>query len=159
MSVLSPEFSPLERVLRGTIALHELISAGFGDDAVADGIRDGMDHPWSQMTPTQRDTARMVSAAIKSHDPVEVPATVTAGNFAQIKWNSCCRQHRKALDKAGIKWKASSDESAACERILLEEERKMIELHIKRLEGWARNSTESAEELRIFERFLRRAAI
>lgn len=37
--------------------------------------------------------------------PVAVPRTIgTPGNFAQIKWNSCCFQHRAALNSAGVVW-------------------------------------------------------
>ena len=44
-------------------------------------------------------------ASAGSHGiPLVVPALTLAGNFAGIKWNSCCRQHRAALNAAGIKW-------------------------------------------------------
>lgn len=42
-----------------------------------------------------------------------VPATKPAGNFAGIRWNHCCRQHRDALDKAGIAWQADGDDAGS----------------------------------------------
>lgn len=44
-----------------------------------------------------------------TQEAVLVPAVFpTPGNFAQIKWNSCCRQHRAALFNAGLKWREST---------------------------------------------------
>jgi hypothetical protein len=44
-------------------------------------------------------------ASAGSHGiPLVVPALTLAGNFAGIRWNSCCRQHRAALNAAGIEW-------------------------------------------------------
>lgn len=44
-------------------------------------------------------------------DAVVVPQTVVAGNFAQIHWNTCCRLHRMAMDKAGVRWTQSTEPS------------------------------------------------
>jgi len=48
----------------------------------------------------------MSVASRGSHGAVIVPGQILPGNFAGIKWNQCCRQHRDALDKAGIAWEA-----------------------------------------------------
>ena len=40
---------------------------------------------------------------------VTIPSTVLPGNFAGVRWNSCCFQHRTALDAAGIPWRADGD--------------------------------------------------
>jgi hypothetical protein len=45
-----------------------------------------------------------------------VPATKPPGNFAGIQWNNCCRQHRDALNKAGIAWQAGGDDARGVKR-------------------------------------------
>jgi hypothetical protein len=45
-------------------------------------------------------------ASLGSRGAVIVPGQILPGNFAGIKWNQCCRQHRDALNKAGIAWEA-----------------------------------------------------
>jgi len=42
---------------------------------------------------------------------ITIPATKLAGNFAGIRWNTCCRQHRDALDAAGIAWQPDGDDA------------------------------------------------
>lgn len=42
--------------------------------------------------------------------PVALPPTVLPGNFAGIRWNQCCRQHRHALDAAGIAWQPQGED-------------------------------------------------
>jgi hypothetical protein len=49
--------------------------------------------------------------AASDADVVVVPQTVTAGNFAGIRWTSCCRQHRMAMDSAGVRWSQSTEPS------------------------------------------------
>ena len=54
---------------------------------------------------TPQDGKEMPPASAGSHAiPLVVPALTLAGNFAGIRWNSCCRQHRAALNAAGIEW-------------------------------------------------------
>lgn len=50
------------------------------------------------------DRMRAQLGVARSDEPLVVPATVVPGNFAGVRWNSCCRQYRNVLDKAGIKW-------------------------------------------------------
>ena len=59
-----------------------------------------------------RELAELEAApAASDADVVVVPQTVTAGNFAGIRWNSCCRQHRMAMDNAGVRWSQSTEPS------------------------------------------------
>ena len=44
---------------------------------------------------------------------ITIPATKPAGNFAGIRWNTCCRQHRDALDAAGIAWQADGNDAGS----------------------------------------------
>jgi hypothetical protein len=62
-------------------------------------------------------------------EPVVVPSTAMPGNFAGIKWNSCCFQHRKALDKAGVKWttEASPEPETTLAGTITAEDREAIE--------------------------------
>ena len=53
--------------------------------------------------------AAEAEAECGSKPVVTIPATVLPGNFAGVKWNSCCHQHRAALDAAGIPWRADGD--------------------------------------------------
>ena len=61
-------------------------------------------HPWVHPSAAPAGTAG-------GDDAVVVPQTVVAGNFAQIHWNTCCRLHRMAMDKAGVRWTQSTEPS------------------------------------------------
>ena len=80
----------VERLRRWTHAADAAPASDLIDEAAAEIER-------LRLTDAERE-------AMDSNGPVVVPATVLPGNFAGVKWNSCCRRYRKALDKAGIKW-------------------------------------------------------
>jgi hypothetical protein len=66
------EPTPFERVILGTLTLHELAQAGLNDSPAADAIRDGMDRPFFEMTGPERVTARKVSAALQKYEWQEI---------------------------------------------------------------------------------------
>lgn len=57
--------SSFEKVLLGTIALHELYRQGKDEGSEADAIRDSLDGPWRSITASERVTATAVSAALQ----------------------------------------------------------------------------------------------
>ena len=60
--------SPFEQILLGTIALHELARHGKNDSDEADAIRDSLDEPWRNLTESERETTRAVSAALQRYN-------------------------------------------------------------------------------------------
>jgi hypothetical protein len=64
--------NPLEQIIRGTVRLHELIERGRCDSEEADAVRDAMEAPFLALGESERETARMVSAAIKDRDWIPV---------------------------------------------------------------------------------------
>jgi len=60
--------SPLEQVIRGTVRLHELIEQGRCDSEEADAVRDEMDAPFLELSESEREAVRLVSAAIDTDD-------------------------------------------------------------------------------------------
>ena len=63
---------PLEQILRGTVRLHELIQQGRCDSDEADAVRDEMDVPFWKLSESEREAARLVSAAIKDREWIPV---------------------------------------------------------------------------------------
>lgn len=76
------ELPPFQRVIIGTLELHKLHQRGLNDSPAADAIRDGMDRPVCQMTESECNTARAVSAALQQHEwqEIEYPPYAT-GTF------------------------------------------------------------------------------
>lgn len=74
--------NPLEQIIRGTVRLHELIEQGRCDSEEADAVRDAMDAPFLALGESERQTARIVSAAIKDRGwiPVTERLPMTSAN-------------------------------------------------------------------------------
>jgi hypothetical protein len=64
--------NPLEQVIRGTVRLHELIEQGRCDSEEADAVRDEMDAPFLELSESEREAVRLVSAAIKDWEWIPV---------------------------------------------------------------------------------------
>jgi hypothetical protein len=60
-----PKSHPLESIIRMTVRLHQLIEAGKCESCEADAIRDDMDTPFRELSESEREAARMMSAAIQ----------------------------------------------------------------------------------------------
>ena len=61
--------NPLEQIIRGTVRLHELIEQGRCDSEKADAVRDAMDAPFLELSKSEQEAVRMMSAAIKDRQP------------------------------------------------------------------------------------------
>jgi len=64
--------TPLEQIIRGTVRLHELIEQGRCDSEEADALRDEMDAPFLELSESEREAVRLVSAAIKDREWIPV---------------------------------------------------------------------------------------
>jgi len=71
---------PFEQIIRGTVRLHELIEQGRCDSDEADAVRDEMDVPFLELSESEREAARLVSAAIKHRDWIPVAERLPARN-------------------------------------------------------------------------------
>jgi hypothetical protein len=58
------EQSAFERLIRGTLKLHQLDAIGQLDSPEADAVRDAMDVPWYKASESEREAGRLVSAAL-----------------------------------------------------------------------------------------------
>ena len=78
----------LERVIRGTVRLHELIEVGKGESQEADDVRDAMDFPLQRLSTHEAETARMVSAAIQDRAWIPVRERLPEPGESVVVWSA-----------------------------------------------------------------------
>jgi hypothetical protein len=81
---------PLEKIIRGTLRLHDLINHGLGESPEADAARDEMDDPWLELNESEQEAARMVSAAV-AHGRVCENLKSHLSGFGDASVASCLR--------------------------------------------------------------------
>jgi hypothetical protein len=98
---------PLEQILRGTVRLHELIEQGRCDSDEADAVRDEMDVPFLELSESEREAARLVSAAIKDREWISVTERLPDDDVQCLVWHKNGRECRVAVRWEAEFWEGS----------------------------------------------------
>ncbi len=98
---------PLEQIIRGTVRLHELIEQGRCDSDEADAVRDEMDVPFLELSESEREAARLVSAAIKDREWIPVTERLPIERQHVLVWRAVAPWPDRAVLHNG-KWQIAS---------------------------------------------------